>query len=107
MCVSSGFRFDLTSCQIVAAARIRILSTPFAERSTSKSLPLYAGQPISAVLTINASFHWGSSADDKERTYILRYDIEELVKDWLVSGRKRGDFTATVWRYFQLTITKI
>lgn len=81
----------------MAAARIRILSTPFAETSTLKPLPLYAGQPISALLTINTSFRWGTSANDKERQYMLRYDVEELVKDWLVSGRKRGDFAATVW----------
>jgi hypothetical protein len=26
----------------------------------------------------------------------MRYDVEERVKDWLVSGRKRGDFMAKV-----------
>lgn len=26
----------------------------------------------------------------------MRFDIEELVRDWLVSGRKRGDFEAKV-----------
>lgn len=26
----------------------------------------------------------------------MRYDVEERVKDWLVSGRKRGDFVAKV-----------
>lgn len=26
----------------------------------------------------------------------MRFDIEELVRDWLVSGRKRGDFEARV-----------
>ena len=28
---------------------------------------------------------------------MLRYDVEELVRDWLVSGRKRGEFAAMVW----------
>ena len=27
----------------------------------------------------------------------MRYDVEERVKDWLVSGRKRGDFIAKVF----------
>lgn len=29
----------------------------------------------------------------------MRFDIEELVRDWLVSGRKRGDFEAKVTLY--------
>jgi hypothetical protein len=27
---------------------------------------------------------------------MLRYDVEEMVRDWLVSGPKRGDFAASV-----------
>ncbi|KAF8229518.1 hypothetical protein L208DRAFT_1439127 [Tricholoma matsutake] len=98
---------DVPYMNIVAAARIRILSTPFAETSTLKPLPLYAGQPISALLTINTSFRWGTSANDKERQYMLRYDVEELVKDWLVSGRKRGDFAATDGATYSVPITLI
>jgi hypothetical protein len=30
--------------------------------------------------------------------YNMRYSVQEAVKDWLVSGHKRGDFTATVSR---------
>jgi len=86
---------DVPYMNIVAAACIRILSTPFAEASAHLSLPVYAGQPVSAILTITTSFHWGSNANDKECCYMLRYDVEELVRDWLVSGRKRGDFAAT------------
>lgn len=26
----------------------------------------------------------------------MRYDIEDMTQDWLVSGRKRGDFIAKV-----------
>jgi hypothetical protein len=37
---------------------------------------------------------------------MLRYDVEELVKDWLVSGGKRGDFAATVWRQLQTAVSK-
>lgn len=83
--------------KIVAATCLRVLATPFSDGSSdTKALPLYAGQPISAKLTINTSFHWGSSAGDKERRYALRYDVEEMVRDWLVSGPKRGDFAAMV-----------
>ena len=81
----------------MAAACVRILSTPFSDRTiTQGGLLLYAGQPISAALTIHTSFHWGSDVGEKDRRYMLRYDVEEVVKDWLVSGPKRGDFIAMV-----------
>ena len=81
----------------MAAACVRILSTPFSSRTaTQGGLLLYAGQPISAALTIHTSFHWGSDTGKKDQQYMLRYDVEEVVKDWLVSGPKRGDFIAMV-----------
>ncbi|GLB35442.1 putative trafficking protein particle complex subunit 10, TRAPPC10 [Lyophyllum shimeji] len=87
---------DVPYMDIIAAACVRILATPFSDFLPDQAaLPLYAGQPISARLTINTSFHWGSSAGNKERRYMLRYDVEEMVRDWLVSGPKRGDFLAT------------
>ena len=67
------------------------------ERQSSE-ISLYAGQPIQALLSINTSFHWGpgSSEAKKEKTYRMRFDVEELLSDWLVSGQKRGDFLAKV-----------
>lgn len=83
--------------QIVVATRIQILSTPFAQpSSTARPPPLYAGQPISANLAITTSLHWGESVAQSHRRFKMRFDVEEIVKDWLVSGRKRGDFFATV-----------
>ena len=58
-------------------------------------LSLYAGQPISANLTIKTSFHWGANQENATRRYVLRFNIEEMVREWLVSGPKRGDFVAT------------
>lgn len=72
----------------MAAARIQI--------SAVKDAALYAGQPITATLSVHSSFHWGTSANDKERKYVMQYDVEEMVKEWLVSGKKRGTFIATV-----------
>ncbi|KAF8162886.1 trafficking protein particle complex subunit 10 [Crassisporium funariophilum] len=87
---------DVPFMNIVAAACIRIISTPFAkEAAPDEKLSLYAGQPISANLSIQTSFHWGSSQNDTNRKYVLRFNIEEMVKEWLVSGPKRGDFIAT------------
>ncbi|KAG6876520.1 hypothetical protein C0993_002535 [Termitomyces sp. T159_Od127] len=86
---------DVPYMNIVASVSVQILSTPFSNLSAkSGSLPLYAGQPISAMISIHTSFHWGPSAGEKGSRYILRYDVEEMVRDWLVSGPKRGDFTA-------------
>lgn len=83
--------------KIVAAARIRIMSSPLSKNSSKHQLPpLYAGQPISALLSITTSFHWGESQRSSDRRYKMRFDVEEMVKEWLVSGQKRGDFIATV-----------
>ncbi|TFK43010.1 trafficking protein particle complex subunit 10 [Crucibulum laeve] len=86
---------DVPYMNIIAAARIRITSVPFTGGDGSEQKPiLYAGQPISAVLTIRTSFHWGSSPGEKTRKYMMRFNVEEMVREWLVSGPKRGDFIA-------------
>ena len=85
--------------QILASARLQILENPFSskvEEVKKRMRPLYAGQPISALLTVNTSFHWAPPEDVKVQSYNMRYDIEDLTQDWLVSGRKRGDFVAKV-----------
>ena len=87
-----------TSGQIVAAARVELMDHLTAKAKLSSGTPLYAGQPIQVLLSINTSFHWGPGAHKgkKERTYKMRFDVEELLNDWLVSGQKRGDFLAKV-----------
>lgn len=86
--------------QILAAVRLRILETPFStdSDSTNQLPPLYAGQPIPALLSIQTSFHWDGQQeqDAGRRSYRMRFDIEEMVQDWLISGQKRGDFEAEV-----------
>jgi hypothetical protein len=57
---------------------------------------MYAGQPILVQVVIHSSFHWGSVGYENPE-FRMRYDVEERVKDWLVSGRKRGDFIAKVF----------
>lgn len=96
--LTSPIHIDLNlSAQIVVAARIRIVPTPSALHSSNDFLPsMYAGQPICASLSITTSFHWAGEHQNTHRRYKLRFDVEEMVKDWLVSGRKRGDFYATV-----------
>ncbi|CAA7265369.1 unnamed protein product [Cyclocybe aegerita] len=99
---------DVPFMNIVAAVHIRILSTPFAKEGESHQLPsLYAGQPISANLTIHTSFHWGSSSSDNKNRYLLRFNIEEMVREWLVSGPKRGDFIASDRALHTVPITLI
>ncbi|KAG7452626.1 uncharacterized protein BT62DRAFT_939661 [Guyanagaster necrorhizus] len=87
---------DVPSMNIVAAVRIKL----------SGQSCWYAGQPISAVLSIETSFHWDASGE-KDAEYRMRYDVEELVRDWLVSGRKRGDFSASHNGTYSVGLTMI
>ena len=75
-------------CQVIASADIQL--------QTQHSASLYAGQPISTVLTIHTSFYWGDVSADDNLEYLLRFDVAEMTRDWLVSGQKRGDFIARV-----------
>ena len=38
---------------------------------------------------------------------MLRFDVEEMVREWLVSGQKRGDFSAAVCNYHRTTLSHI
>ncbi|TFK86916.1 hypothetical protein K466DRAFT_586827 [Polyporus arcularius HHB13444] len=101
---------DVPQMHITAAARLQILENPFSagtEKSQKRTRPLYAGQPLSALLTVQTSFHWAPPEDVKVESYLMRYDIEDLSNDWLVSGRKRGDFVATDGATFTAPVTLI
>ncbi|KAF9476341.1 hypothetical protein BDN70DRAFT_923371 [Pholiota conissans] len=98
---------DVPFMNIVAATSIRILSTPFAKETSHEIPALYAGQPISATLSICTTFHWGSSFDNKDNQYLLRFNIDEMVREWLVSGPKRGDFVAKNGETYNIPITLI
>lgn len=85
------------SVQILAAARLKIMPNPVGISAATDTLPpLYAGQPISITLSITTSFHWAPSEESIEKTYIMKFDVEEITKDWLVSGKKKADFVAKV-----------
>ncbi|KAJ3796702.1 trafficking protein particle complex subunit 10 [Lentinula aff. detonsa] len=90
---------DVPIMNIVAAAQIKL--------STQRDTALYAGQPIPATLVVRSSFHWGTSSNDKERQYMMQYDVEEMVKEWLVSGKKRGTFVATDAGTFIVPLTLV
>ena len=94
--------------KIVAAACIHIVSTPFAKETVEHDTKpsLYAGQPISANLTIRTSFHWGGQNESRRRC-VLRFNVEEMAREWLVSGPKRGDFLATVSHYLQYSLKRV
>lgn len=84
--------------QIVASARVELMDRLTSKTEQSNNISFYAGQPIQALLSICTSFHWGPGTYEgkKETTYRMRFDVEELLGDWLVSGQKRGDFLAKV-----------
>lgn len=87
---------DRFAVQILAAAQLRIFANPFTAQPSGKIPPLFAGQPISAMVTVTTSLHWAPSEDAEMDHYLLRYDIQDMTGDWLVSGPKRGDFRAEV-----------
>lgn len=80
------------NAKILAATRLEISH----DERTGNVPPLFAGQPISAILTVSTSFHWAPAEDSHFSKYLMRFDVEEMTKDWLVSGRKRGEFVAKV-----------
>lgn len=75
----------------MAAATIKLLP-----RAGSQNSGMYAGQPIQAQLSIHTSFHWSLIRSDEDRGYLMQFDVEEMLPDWLLSGQKRGDFVAKV-----------
>ncbi|KAG8969021.1 hypothetical protein FRC03_004988 [Tulasnella sp. 419] len=84
---------DLPFLNILSSASIAIPSLSKLDAS-----PVYAGQPISAVLTIKTSFHWGARGEAEaidEGGYTLRFDVNSDVGlSWLISGHKKGEFFA-------------
>ncbi|KAF8507495.1 trafficking protein particle complex subunit 10 [Gautieria morchelliformis] len=101
---------DLPFKNIVSSARIHIHRTTSATDSVDASrrpLPLYAGQPIAATLTMENSFHWGGPGLTEGKCYSMRFDIVDMGKDWLISGRKKGDYEATDGSVHSIPLTLI
>lgn len=48
------------------------------------------------MVTVTTSLHWAPLEDEEMDHYLLRYDIQDMTGDWLISGPKRGDFRAEV-----------
>ena len=51
------------------------------------------GQPVQAVYSIRTTFCWGETSLQSCEMY---YEIEEDRKDWILSGQRKGSFTAKV-----------
>ncbi|KAG6336920.1 hypothetical protein ID866_2158 [Astraeus odoratus] len=90
---------DVPRMNIIADTWIAIQSTSTAEDVQGQPSPIYAGQPLSATLSVTTYLHW-SDPESKHQQYRMRYDVEERTKDWLISGRKRGDFSVQVLSLF-------
>ncbi|PAV23661.1 er to golgi transport-related protein [Pyrrhoderma noxium] len=87
---------DLPRLDILATTHIDIRTNPF-DKESANSKPyntIYAGQPVSATLSINTSMYWAGQDKKNAKEYKMRFLLEENIKDWLVSGQKRGDFVA-------------
>ncbi|PFH52452.1 hypothetical protein AMATHDRAFT_74243 [Amanita thiersii Skay4041] len=90
---------DIPQMEIIASTCISLKTDP-------DKPGLYAGQPVPACVSIHTSFHWGSNQDEDPQ-YRLRFDVEESIKDWLISGRKRGDFVAKDGETQEIPLTLI
>lgn len=98
---------DVPKMNIVADAWIAIQPPPQAEELPRSQLPsIYAGQALSATVYITASLHW-NDPENKRQRYRMRYDVEERTKDWLICGRKRGDFLVQDKSTFSVCLTLI
>lgn len=99
---------DVPRMHILAAAHLRVTPNPWVSpQAKNAALPLFAGQPISAVVSVTTSFHWAPLEDEKPQGCLLRYDIEDMTGDWLVSGCKRSDFQAEDGSTFTMPVTLI
>ncbi|KAJ8522932.1 hypothetical protein ONZ45_g562 [Pleurotus djamor] len=91
---------DVPRMNIIASVEIS-----FSDEETRKRPPLYAGQPVPTALIIKTKF--GRGFVSSPSCYILRYDIEEMTSDWLLSGQKRGEFEAHDDSSFTTSVTLI
>ncbi|KAF8578950.1 hypothetical protein K439DRAFT_1360730 [Ramaria rubella] len=103
---------DLPFKNIVSSACILIHPNRPSETPTDvsyDSTPFYAGQPIAATLTIQSSFHWSGPVMQtaENRTYSMWFEVKEVAKDWLISGRKKGDFVVTDGSVYSVPLTLI
>ncbi|KAF8602102.1 hypothetical protein BDV93DRAFT_220356 [Ceratobasidium sp. AG-I] len=79
--------FDVPLMNIVNRVRM----TP----QLDPDVPKYAGQPVDVAVTIAACFHWNGSNENAEEKHPMRYDVVcDMDSGWLVSGPKRGEYTA-------------
>ncbi|KAI6045646.1 trafficking protein particle complex subunit 10 [Pisolithus marmoratus] len=98
---------DVPRMNIVADAWIAVQPMPQTEESSHTQLPpIYAGQALSATVCVTASLHW-NDPDNKRQRYRMRYDVEERTKDWLICGRKRGDFVVQDRSTFSVPLTLV
>ncbi|KAI6132070.1 trafficking protein particle complex subunit 10 [Pisolithus croceorrhizus] len=98
---------DVPKMNIVADAWIAVRPFPQTEDSPHSECPsIYAGQALSATVCITTFLHW-NDPDNKRQRYRMRYDVEERTKDWLICGRKRGDFVVQDETTFNVSLTLV
>ncbi|KAI6005747.1 trafficking protein particle complex subunit 10 [Pisolithus albus] len=98
---------DVPKMNIVADAWIAVRPyTQTEESPRGECPPIYAGEALSATVCITTSLHWNDS-DNMRQRYQMRYDVEERTKDWLICGRKRGDFVVQDKNTFRVSLTLV
>ena len=83
--------------QIFASAKLDLVASPFDTKPlpVENMPPVFAGQPVTAIMSIHTSFYWAAK-EKGVKQYRMRFQVDENIKDWLISGQKRGEFKAKV-----------
>ncbi|KLO12624.1 hypothetical protein SCHPADRAFT_998021 [Schizopora paradoxa] len=87
---------DLPQIDLLASTSIHVAENPFSTvpRAIGRKGNLFAGQPFTAVVSVNVSCYWSGREDAANRPYRMRFEVDEMIRDWLISGQKRGEFCA-------------
>ncbi|KZV72948.1 hypothetical protein PENSPDRAFT_628128 [Peniophora sp. CONT] len=103
---------DVPQMNILAAARLDLQASAYPPSKGDAPPPIYAGQPVRALLRVHTTLCWSNTSSSPTSpapttTHRLRFDVAEHPRDWLVSGRVRGDFAAQDGGAFEATLTLV
>jgi hypothetical protein len=90
------------TAQLIISARIEQACT--SDTPTPAPAPVYEGRALEMRLSLRVGFAWsawsGRGAAERGKEVELAFDVLPNPDEWIVLGRKKGSWTATVsWRW--------
>ncbi len=74
-----------------------LLKNPFSTEPRAGRKTLYSPDSrLPAIVSVNVSCYWSGYEGASKRQYRMRFEVDEMIRDWLISGQKRGEFCAEV-----------